>query len=79
MEDPDPVSRRTADLVARDLASVWHPFTKHAVWAADDPLVIDRADGMYLVDSDGRRHLDGVSSLWVTKMIGRSEGSAGAL
>jgi adenosylmethionine---8-amino-7-oxononanoate aminotransferase len=66
MEDPDPVSRRTADLVARDLASVWHPFTQHAVWAADDPLVIDRADGMYLVDNDGRRYLDGVSSLWVT-------------
>jgi adenosylmethionine-8-amino-7-oxononanoate aminotransferase len=55
----------TADLVARDLASVWHPFTQHAMWADDRPLVIDRAEGMYLVDSDGTRYLDGVSSLWV--------------
>jgi adenosylmethionine-8-amino-7-oxononanoate aminotransferase len=55
----------TADLVARDLASVWHPFTQHAMWADDRPLVIDRAEGMYLVDSDGARYLDGVSSLWV--------------
>jgi adenosylmethionine-8-amino-7-oxononanoate aminotransferase len=56
----------TADLVARDVASVWHPFTQHALWPADDPLVIDRAAGMYLFDTGGRRYLDGVSSLWVT-------------
>ena len=54
------------ELVARDLASVWHPFTQHALWADDVPLVIDRADGMHLVDVDGHRYLDGVSSLWVT-------------
>ncbi len=57
---------RTRRLVARDLRSVWHPFTQHAVWPADDPLVIDRAEGVWLYDSDGRRYLDGVSSLWVT-------------
>ncbi|HMA46971.1 MAG TPA: aminotransferase class III-fold pyridoxal phosphate-dependent enzyme, partial [Frankiaceae bacterium] len=54
------------DLVARDLASVWHPFTQHAVWEADDPLVIARAEGVHLYDEDGRRYLDGVSSLWVS-------------
>src|SRR3954471_8154120 len=57
---------RGVDLVARDLAAVWHPFTQHALWPADEPLVIDRASGVYLYDSDGRRYLDGVSSLWVT-------------
>ena len=55
----------TDDLVARDLAHVWHPFTQHAVWAEDRPLVIDHGDGMHLVDTDGRRYLDGCSSLWV--------------
>jgi adenosylmethionine-8-amino-7-oxononanoate aminotransferase len=55
-----------SDLVARDLASVWHPFTQHSLWPADEPLVIDRAAGVYLYDTDGRRYLDGVSSLWVT-------------
>lgn len=54
------------DLVARDLAAVWHPFTQHALWPADEPLVIDRASGVYLYDTDGRRYLDGCSSLWVT-------------
>jgi adenosylmethionine-8-amino-7-oxononanoate aminotransferase len=55
-----------SSLVDRDLASVWHPFTQHSLWPADDPLVIERGEGMYLVDTDGRRYLDGVSSLWVT-------------
>jgi adenosylmethionine-8-amino-7-oxononanoate aminotransferase len=59
-------SPRAADLVARDLRSVWHPFTQHAAWPADDPLVIAGGDGVRLVDADGRRYLDGVSSLWVT-------------
>jgi adenosylmethionine-8-amino-7-oxononanoate aminotransferase len=59
-------AERTRDLVSRDLRAVWHPFTQHAVWPSDDPLVIDRAEGRHLVDSDGRRYLDGVSSLWVT-------------
>lgn len=54
------------DLVARDLAAVWHPFTQHSLWEDDEPLVVDRAEGMYLIDTDGRRYLDGVSSLWVT-------------
>ncbi|MFL6241237.1 MAG: adenosylmethionine--8-amino-7-oxononanoate transaminase [Actinomycetes bacterium] len=60
-------SRRTAaELIAADLAHVWHPFTQHAVWPEDDPLVIAGADGMHLIDADGRRYLDGVSSLWVS-------------
>lgn len=52
--------------VERDLRHVWHPFTQHSVWGEEPPLVIDHAEGMHLVDADGRRYLDGVSSLWVT-------------
>ena len=57
---------RTAQLVARDLAHVWHPFTQQAVWADDQPLVVESAKGSWLTAADGRRYLDGVSSLWVT-------------
>ena len=57
---------RTEDLIARDLASLWHPFTQHSVWADDGPLVVDRAAGMHFWDTDGNRYLDGVSSLWVS-------------
>lgn len=51
-------------LRAWDRAHLWHPFTAQADWNASDPLVIDRAEGVYLFDSEGRRYLDGVSSLW---------------
>lgn len=56
----------TSDWVARDLASVWHPFTQHSLWPADDPLVIARAQGVRLYDTDGGAYLDGTSSLWVS-------------
>jgi adenosylmethionine---8-amino-7-oxononanoate aminotransferase len=45
---------------------VWYPFTQMAEWAREDPLVIERGEGNYLIADDGRRYLDGVSSLWVT-------------
>ena len=47
-----------------DHAHLWHPFTPLADWAAADPLIIERAEGVYLFDTEGRRYLDGVSSLW---------------
>ena len=54
----------TDQLRALDKQHVWHPFTPMKLWAESDPLVITAADGMYLIDSDGNRYLDGVSSLW---------------
>src|SRR4051812_28766169 len=54
----------TAELRSLDKQFLWHPFTPMKLWAESDPLVITDADGMYLIDSDGNRYLDGVSSLW---------------
>jgi adenosylmethionine-8-amino-7-oxononanoate aminotransferase len=52
------------ELRDRDRAHLWHPFTAMADWAASDPLVIERGEGVYLYDTEGNRYLDGVSSLW---------------
>lgn len=52
------------DLVAWDHAYLWHPFTQMQDWLAEAPLIIERGEGNYLVDTEGRRYLDGVSSLW---------------
>jgi adenosylmethionine-8-amino-7-oxononanoate aminotransferase len=54
----------TSTLRDWDRAHLWHPFTPLADWAASDPLVIERGEGVYLFDTEGRRYLDGVSSLW---------------
>src|SRR5262245_7697015 len=55
-----------AQWLKRDAASVWHPFTQHSRWLDDEPTVVEHAEGPWLVDVDGNRYLDGVSSLWVT-------------
>src|SRR5512147_2709736 len=47
-----------------DHAHLWHPFTQMQDWLAEEPLVVDAADGVHLVDTLGNRYLDGVSSLW---------------
>jgi adenosylmethionine---8-amino-7-oxononanoate aminotransferase len=43
---------------------LWHPFTQQRDWVAEEPLMIESAEGTELIDSEGRRYLDGVSSLW---------------
>ncbi len=56
----------TADYLALDAAHVWHPFTQMQGWLHDAPLVIEKAEGNWLIDTDGHRYLDAISSLWVT-------------
>ena len=52
------------DLVAADRAFLWHPFTQQRSWTEEPPLIVERAEGTDLIDTDGRRYIDGVSSLW---------------
>lgn len=52
------------DLVAADRAHLWHPFTQQRGWVAEEPLIVDRAEGTDLIDVEGHRYIDGVSSLW---------------
>src|SRR5919106_4866900 len=43
---------------------LWHPFTQMQEWMGEEPCIISRGDGHYLIDVEGRKYLDGVSSLW---------------
>jgi len=51
-------------LVRWDREHVWHPFTQMQGFVAEESLIISRGEGVYLYDMEGRRYLDGVSSLW---------------
>jgi adenosylmethionine-8-amino-7-oxononanoate aminotransferase len=53
------------DYGERDQRHVWHPFTQMSDWLDGRPLVIERGEGNYLIDTDGNRYLDGISSMWV--------------
>jgi len=46
-----------------DKMHVWHPFTQ--MQTEGDPLYIDRADGVWMYDTEGRKYLDANSSWWV--------------
>ena len=54
--------------VARDAARVWHGFTQMACYAEHAPVVVERAEGHEVIDVDGNRYLDAISSLWVTTL-----------
>ncbi|MEW6043517.1 MAG: adenosylmethionine--8-amino-7-oxononanoate transaminase [Thermoproteota archaeon] len=41
---------------------VWHPYTQMSDWPSFPKIV--RGDGMWLVDSQGNKLLDGVASMW---------------
>lgn len=57
-----------AEWVKRDAAVVWHGFTQMAAYGDNAPLVVDHAEGHELVDVEGRRYLDAISSLWVNTL-----------
>lgn len=49
--------------VGRDRQAIWHPFTP--LEGVADPLMIERAEGVYLITEDGRKIIDAISSWWV--------------
>ncbi|MEO7430358.1 MAG: adenosylmethionine--8-amino-7-oxononanoate transaminase [Acidimicrobiales bacterium] len=57
-----------SDWVDRDRAVVWHGFTQMSCYAENAPIIVERAEGRELIDVDGVRYLDAISSLWVTTL-----------
>lgn len=61
-----PMRDDTRRWIEADFRHCWHPFTRQSDWCADghEPLVLVRGEGPWLWDSEGRRYLDGNSSIW---------------
>ncbi|MFM7034446.1 MAG: adenosylmethionine--8-amino-7-oxononanoate transaminase [Planctomycetia bacterium] len=55
------MSDSPGDLREYDRHHVWHAFTQMQEY---EPLLIDRGEGCWLVDTDGHRYLDGSASMW---------------
>ena len=53
------------DLISRTRAAVWHPCTQMKQLESAPPLAIARGEGAWLIDVDGNRYLDAISSWWV--------------
>lgn len=67
------MTEETRRWIEKDKVHAWHPFTDQELWTADEhePLVLVRGEGVFLWDSEGRRYLDGNSSIW-TNIHGHS-------
>ena len=52
----------------RDASVLWHGFTQMSCYEDSAPVIVERGEGRYLYDVDGRRYLDAISSLWVTTL-----------
>jgi adenosylmethionine-8-amino-7-oxononanoate aminotransferase len=59
---PSSQPHECAELIRRDRAAVWHPYTSLA--ASEDPLPVVGAEAEYLELADGRKLIDGISSWW---------------
>jgi 4-aminobutyrate---pyruvate transaminase len=59
---------RANTLAARDRESLVHPFTNLAEHALAGPLVIDRGEGVYVLDAEGHRYLEGMAGLWCASL-----------
>src|SRR5262249_39998380 len=53
---------------ARDIASHAHPQTNLRLHEEVGPLVIERGDGVFVVDKNGNRFLEGMAGLWCASL-----------
>ena len=68
------MSRTTQDWQAADAAHFLHPFTDFDALAKKGSRIIERAENIYLWDSEGHKILDAMSGLWCVNVgYGRQE------
>lgn len=62
---PESLLARRAELLEKNRRFLWNPFTQMKEYLAAGPVVVERGEGVKLVDVDGTEYYDGNSSLWV--------------
>jgi len=54
--------------VDRDAAVVWHGFTQMSAYTESSPVIVESGEGREVIDVEGNRYLDAISSLWVATL-----------
>jgi len=54
------------EIIQIDRQNLWHPFTPNSLWLDPSftPISIASGEGAWLISTEGRRYLDGNSSIW---------------
>lgn len=56
------------NLQARDVETLVHPYTNLATLRDTGPLILERGQGVWVHDVDGRPYLEGMAGLWCTAL-----------
>ncbi|HMO04120.1 MAG TPA: adenosylmethionine--8-amino-7-oxononanoate transaminase [Kiritimatiellia bacterium] len=56
------------DDLQRDLAHVWHPYTRRSTLTDEGIPAITAAEGIHLIAADGTRYVDAISSWWCVNL-----------
>ena len=57
-----------SNLAVRDVETLVHPYINLASFRETGPLVIERAQGVYVYDSNGKAYIEGMAGLWCTAL-----------
>jgi 4-aminobutyrate--pyruvate transaminase len=57
-----------SNLAARDVETLVHPYINLASFRETGPLIIERAQGIYVYDTDGKAYIEGMAGLWCTAL-----------
>jgi len=57
-----------SNLAARDVETLVHPYINLARFRDSGPLIIERGQGVYVYDTDGKAYIEGMAGLWCTAL-----------
>ena len=57
-----------SNLATRDVETLVHPYTNLASFRDSGPLIIERGQGVYVYDTDGKAYIEGMAGLWCTAL-----------
>ncbi len=55
-----------SNYAARDVAALLHPTTNLFTHQTTGPLMLEKAEGIYVTDTQGKRYIEGLAGLWCT-------------
>src|SRR5262245_12804644 len=57
-----------SNLAVRDIEPLVHPYTNLAAMRETGPLVLERGQGVFVYDTEGKAYIEGMAGLWCTAL-----------
>jgi len=57
-----------SNLAIRDIETLIHPYTQLASLRDSGPLILERGQGVFVYDTEGREYIEGMAGLWCTAL-----------